>query len=67
MPFDQVLAALVDGNLGNTTLNPPSAGWPAPGPNYRLNIIDSTTNETVLASSPAFDIEHTTVSRSSTM
>ena len=67
MPSDQVLAALVDGGLGNTTLNPPSAGWPSPGPNYRLNIVANVTNlNEILAQSPPFEIELSTVVPSNT-
>ncbi|KAF5333630.1 hypothetical protein D9611_002567 [Ephemerocybe angulata] len=62
MPTDQVLSALVDGNLGNMTLNPPSAGWPSPGPGYVLNFASEATNlNQILAQSPPFEIELSTV------
>ena len=58
MPTDQVLAALVNGDLGSVAVLPPSAGWPSPGRNYRLNIVDSATNlSSILAQSPSFAIE----------
>ncbi|KAJ2916418.1 hypothetical protein MD484_g4015, partial [Candolleomyces efflorescens] len=67
MPAPQVLAALVDGSLGNTTLNPPSAGWPSPGTGYVLNIVAEATNlNSILAQSPPFEIELSTVVPSST-
>jgi len=66
MPFDQILLALTNGDLGNTTLQPPSAGWPTPGSDYRLLIVDSVTNQTgVLARSQAFDIEEPKVNTTS--
>jgi hypothetical protein len=59
MPTDQVLVALLDGSLGNTTVNPPSAGWPSAGEGYVLQFVaNATTLNDVLAKSPAFEIEH---------
>ncbi|KAJ2931708.1 hypothetical protein H1R20_g5529, partial [Candolleomyces eurysporus] len=67
MPAPQVLAALVDGSLGNTTLNPPSAGWPSPGTGYVLRMVAEATNiNSILAQSPSFEIELSTVIPSST-
>lgn len=65
MPFDQVLLALANADLGNTTLNPPSAGWPTPGEDYRLLIVDSVNNQTTLARSQAFEIEEPKVNNTS--
>ncbi|KAH6915064.1 GPI-anchored small secreted protein [Coprinopsis sp. MPI-PUGE-AT-0042] len=66
LPQDQVLAALVNGNLGNMTVRPPSGGW-IPGPGFRIQIVDSASNLTgVLAESQVFDIEQSTMSASST-
>ena len=62
MPTPQVLAALVDGSLGSTTVNPPSAGWPSPGTGYVLNFVSEVTNlNAILAQSPPFEIELSTV------
>jgi hypothetical protein len=62
MPTPQVLAALVDGSLGSTTVNPPSAGWPSPGTDYVLNFVSEVTNlNAILAQSPPFEIELSTV------
>jgi hypothetical protein len=67
MPTPQVLAALVDGSLGNTTVNPPSAGWPSPGTGYILNFVTEVTNlNAILAQSPPFEIELSTVVPTST-
>ncbi|KAF5390531.1 hypothetical protein D9757_002626 [Collybiopsis confluens] len=65
----QVLAAQVDGTLGNTTLNPPSGGWPSPGDGYRVNLVQNTTElNAILAQSPVFSIKqsNTTSTSSST-
>ncbi|KAJ3545480.1 hypothetical protein NMY22_g2419 [Coprinellus aureogranulatus] len=67
MPTPQVLAALVDGDLGNTTVNPPSAGWPSPGTGYVVSFVAEVTNlNAILAQSPSFEIELSTVVPSST-
>lgn len=67
MPTPQVLAALVEGSLGNTTVNPPSAGWPSPGTGYVLNFVAEVTNlNAILAQSPPFEIELSTVVPTST-
>ncbi|KIM46359.1 hypothetical protein M413DRAFT_64832 [Hebeloma cylindrosporum] len=52
----QILAALVDGSLGNTSLNAPSGGWPT-GTNFRVNLVQDDRNlNTILAQSPEFSI-----------
>eukprot|EP00914_Ancora_sagittata_P010158 GHVO01019559.1.p1 GENE.GHVO01019559.1~~GHVO01019559.1.p1 ORF type:complete len:185 (+),score=9.35 GHVO01019559.1:60-614(+) len=62
----QVLAAQVDGTLGNTTLNPPSGGWPATGGGYRVNLVVNTTElNSILAQSPVFSINESTSTSSS--
>ncbi|EDR12329.1 GPI-anchored small secreted protein [Laccaria bicolor S238N-H82] len=67
LPTDQVLAALVDGTLGNTTVNPPSGGWPTPGGGYRVNLVqDANDLNTILAQSPEFNITQPTSKSSST-
>lgn len=67
MPSDQVLAALVEGSLGNTTVNPPSAGWPSPGTGYVVNFVSEVTNlNQILAQSPPFEIELSTIVPSNT-
>jgi len=59
---NQVLAALVDGLLGNTTLLPPSEGWPS-GSGFRVNIVLNTENlNTILAQSDEFKISAVTSS-----
>ncbi|KIK67932.1 hypothetical protein GYMLUDRAFT_68943 [Collybiopsis luxurians FD-317 M1] len=63
----QVLAAQVDGTLGNTTLNPPSGGWPSPGGGYRVNLVVNTTQlNSILAQSPIFNITESNTTSSST-
>ncbi|KAJ3722417.1 hypothetical protein C8R42DRAFT_775712 [Lentinula raphanica] len=65
----QILAAQVDGTLGNTTLNPPSGGWPSPDGGFRVNLVQNTTElNTILAQSPTFNITaaNTTSSSAST-
>ncbi|KAJ4001838.1 GPI-anchored small secreted protein [Lentinula boryana] len=53
----QILAAQVDGTLGNTTLNPPSGGWPAPDGGFRVNLVQNTTElNSILAQSLTFNI-----------
>ncbi|KIK04653.1 hypothetical protein K443DRAFT_675671 [Laccaria amethystina LaAM-08-1] len=67
LPTDQVLAALVDGTLPNTTVNPPSGGWPTPGGGYRVNLVqDATDLNTILAQSPEFNITQPNSTSSST-
>ncbi|KAJ4478330.1 GPI-anchored small secreted protein [Lentinula aciculospora] len=62
----QILAAQVDGTLGNTTLNPPSGGWPSPDGGYRVNLVQNTTElNTILAQSPTFNITTATTTSSS--
>jgi len=64
---EQVLAAQVDGTLGNTTLNPPSGGWPSPAGGYQVNLVQNTTElNTILAQSNDFNITESTSSSSST-
>jgi len=55
----QILAALVDGTLGKTSLNPPSGGWPT-GANFRVNLVQDDSNlSAILAQSPEFTINAT--------
>lgn len=65
MPLgDQVLAALVDGDLGTIIANPPSGGWPV-GSGFRVNLVqDPQSLTTILAQSAEFNIS--TVNGSST-
>jgi hypothetical protein len=52
----QILAALVDGTLGKTSLNPPSGGWPT-GSHFRLNFVQDPNNlNTIYAQSSEFTI-----------
>jgi len=52
----QVLAALVDGTIGTSTLNPPSGGW-ITGTNFRLNLVrDTNSLSTIYAQSVNFSI-----------
>lgn len=52
----QVLAALVDGTLGKTNLNPQNGGWPT-GDHFRLNLVQDDRNlNAILAQSPEFSI-----------
>ncbi|KAK2466096.1 hypothetical protein APHAL10511_001738 [Amanita phalloides] len=61
----QVLAALVDGSMGNTTLNPPNLGWPL-GSGFRINLAkDAHDLDTLLAQSGQFSIKPPVVSSSS--
>jgi hypothetical protein len=68
---NQVLAALIDGTKGTTTVNPPSAGWPT-GDGFRVNFVQDASNlNTILAQSSQFSIKaangsSTTVSGSAT-
>jgi hypothetical protein len=57
MPIDnQVLAALVDGDLGTIVANPPSGGWPV-GDGFRVNLVPDTDSlTTILAQSSVFKI-----------
>ncbi|TFK28897.1 hypothetical protein FA15DRAFT_664996 [Coprinopsis marcescibilis] len=69
MGEDQILAALVDGTLLNTTMNPPDSGsttgWPSPGSGYIVRLVAETTNVTgVLAQSTAFEIEEANITTS---
>ena len=55
-PTQQVLAALVVGTLGQTTVNPPSGGWKT-GQGFRVNLVqDSQHLDSILAQSEEFDI-----------
>lgn len=57
---DQVLAALVDGTLGKTSLNPQNGGWPT-GSHFRLNLVqDDRDLNAILAQSPEFSIVSST-------
>jgi len=52
----EVLAALVDGTLGFTRLNPHNGGWPT-GSHFRVNLVkDDLDLNSILAQSPEFDI-----------
>ncbi|KAF4619818.1 hypothetical protein D9613_005110 [Agrocybe pediades] len=64
--FDtQVLKALVNGTLGETTVNPPSGGWPV-GEHFRVNLVQDANNlNTILAQSPEFTIKEAPVSSQS--
>jgi hypothetical protein len=71
MSAPQILLALVQGDDGKANLNPPSAGWPTPGPGYVLNLVRSVNElDSVLAQSQKFEIKEpnvtTTTSSSST-
>ncbi|KAF9028464.1 hypothetical protein BDZ89DRAFT_1066111 [Hymenopellis radicata] len=61
MPTNNLeLAALVVGSDGNTTLNPPSAGWPKGG-GFRVNLCrDPQSPTTILAQSDQFNITSST-------
>ncbi|KAF9006552.1 hypothetical protein BDQ17DRAFT_1540354, partial [Cyathus striatus] len=53
---NQVLAALVDGTLSKTTVNPPSGGWPV-GSSFRINFVQDEQNpNTIYAQSSEFNI-----------
>ncbi|KAH9927172.1 uncharacterized protein BXZ73DRAFT_102760 [Epithele typhae] len=55
-PTSQVLAALVDGSLGKTTVNPPSGGWKA-GTGFQVNLVKDTNSLTsIYAQSGVFTI-----------
>ncbi|KAJ7129464.1 hypothetical protein C8R44DRAFT_776857 [Mycena epipterygia] len=58
MPINnQVLKALVQTSTGTTTVDPPSAGWPSVGGNYRVNFCkDSEDLNTIYAQSNPFNI-----------
>lgn len=52
----EVLAALVDGTLGFTRLNPHNGGWPT-GSHFRVNLVkDDLDLNSILAQSPEFEI-----------
>jgi hypothetical protein len=54
--YSQALDALVDGTLGNITVNPPSTGFPT-GDNFQVNFVqDATHLSTILAQSTQFSI-----------
>jgi hypothetical protein len=55
--YSQVLDALVDGTLGNITVNPPSTGFPT-GDNFQVNFVqDSTHLTTIYAQSQQFSLK----------
>ncbi|EMD40904.1 hypothetical protein CERSUDRAFT_91657 [Gelatoporia subvermispora B] len=61
-PTTQVLDALVDGSLGNTTVNPPSGGWKA-GSGYQVNLVQDAQNlNAILAQSNQFTIKESSSS-----
>ncbi|KAI0650216.1 hypothetical protein C8Q79DRAFT_998108 [Trametes meyenii] len=61
-PTSQVLAALVDGSLGKTNVNPPSGGWKA-GTGFQVNLVKDAENlNTILAQSNQFSITTSTSS-----
>ncbi|KAE9410129.1 hypothetical protein BT96DRAFT_469509 [Gymnopus androsaceus JB14] len=64
--YSQQLAASVDGTLGNTTVNPPSGGWPSPAGAYRVNLVTNTTDNAILAQSVEFNITAATSNSTST-
>jgi hypothetical protein len=52
----QVLAALVDGTLGKSNMNPPSGGWPT-GAHFRVNLVKDTNSlSSIYAQSVEFSI-----------
>jgi hypothetical protein len=60
-----VVAALVDGTVGSTTLSPPSAGWPT-GNGFRINFVKDTDDlNEILAQSDLFNITEATTSTTS--
>ncbi|TRM61079.1 hypothetical protein BD626DRAFT_502639 [Schizophyllum amplum] len=62
---NQVLAALVDSSLGQTSVGAPSGGWPTGG-TFRVNFVKSETDlTTIYAQSPEFNITEDTSSSSS--
>ncbi|KAF7352617.1 hypothetical protein MVEN_01227300 [Mycena venus] len=57
-PVPQQLAALVNTADGQTTVNPPSEGWPAPGTKYRVKFVqDAEHLNTQLVESDEFAIK----------
>ena len=65
-PTTQILAALVDSSLGNTTVNPPSGGWKS-GAGFQVNLVkDDTDLNTILAQSPQFTIAAASTTQSAT-
>ncbi|KAI0722249.1 hypothetical protein C8T65DRAFT_628736 [Cerioporus squamosus] len=66
-PTSQQLAALVDGSLGKTTVNPPSGGWKT-GSGFQVNLVqDAEHPDTILAQSGQFSITQASASLSSTV
>jgi len=60
-----VVAALVDGTVGSTTLSPLSAGWPT-GNGFRINFVKDTDDlNEILAQSDLFNITEATTSTTS--
>jgi hypothetical protein len=60
------LAALVDGTMGSTNVNPPSGGWPL-GDGFQVNLVKSEMEQsTIYAQSNQFNITTGTGSSSST-
>jgi len=55
-PYQQVLAALVNGDDGTTQVNPPSTGWPQ-GTGFQVNIVEDAQHlNSILAQSEQFSI-----------
>ncbi|KAJ8473509.1 hypothetical protein ONZ45_g16270 [Pleurotus djamor] len=64
--YSQILAALVDGSLGETEFRAPNGGWPT-GEKFRLNFAQDAQNPgSLLAQSNEFNIVPSTSSVSST-
>ncbi|OCH92162.1 hypothetical protein OBBRIDRAFT_470023 [Obba rivulosa] len=64
-PTQQILAALVDGSLGQMTVNPPSGGWQT-GTGFRVNLVkDANDLDSILAQSDQFAITVASSSSSS--
>jgi hypothetical protein len=62
--YSQVLAALVDGTLGNFTVSPPSTGYPT-GSGFQVNFVADTSDlSTIYAQSGQFTIGQATTTAS---
>ncbi|KAH9062288.1 hypothetical protein EDB87DRAFT_335143 [Lactarius vividus] len=65
--YQQVLAALVDGNLGKFTVSPPSTGFPT-GTGFQVNLVQDSQNlNTIYAQSQQFAIVQATTTTSSSL
>ncbi|KAH9071572.1 Ser-Thr-rich glycosyl-phosphatidyl-inositol-anchored membrane family-domain-containing protein [Lactarius deliciosus] len=65
--YQQVLAALIDGNLGKFTVSPPSTGFPT-GTGFQVNLVkDSENLSTIYAQSQQFAIVQATTTTSSSL